>query len=251
MRTKRSRDWQAEQEAIKRRRADEERRIAIYKTLPRGPARTYAGSMVPLRSGGYVPNAVERKVNDINSTLYQVNTTGSVTLLCCPSLGSDMNNRIGRKIMLKSCYIRGRVYLESITAAQNNPQQARMMIVYDQQPNGVAPAITDLLVESLPTSQLNLNNRDRFKILCDKEYVFDWSIYSNTATQAVATAGRCIHLVKKYKKLNLETIFNAVNGGSIADIASGALFMVWIGSVVTGSTDCNAYVSTRVRYSDI
>lgn len=216
--------------------------------------RTYSGSMVPLRSGGYRPNRVERKVNDLTTATYQCNTTGSFTLLANPTLGSDFNNRIGRKVLLKSVYVRGRVVTETASAGTEAfvpAQQTRMILFIDMQPNGAAPAVTDLLVEALPSSQLNLNNRDRFKILTDRTYCFDpYYVDSSTATETFASAPNQIYNVKKYKKLNLEMIFNATNGGTIADINSGALYMFWIGSRASGATDANAIVSTRVRYAD-
>lgn len=221
-----------------------------------GPARVqYSGSMVPMRTGGYRPNRVERKVSDITTATYQVNTTGSITLLAVPVLGSDFNQRIGRKILLKSVYIRGFVATEPAlapTAATSAAaQQVRMMIVSDMQPNGSAPAITDILVAATASSQLNLNNRDRFRIITDKTYVLGPYNNVTTATQATQIAsGAQIINIKKYKKLNLEMIFNATNGGTIADIASGALFMVWIGSTAASGNDANAIVSTRVRYAD-
>lgn len=216
------------------------------------PQRTY-NSMVPLRTGGYTPNRTERKVNDINAAVYQVNTTGSLTLLANPALGSDFNNRIGRKITLSSFYIRGYIQSQKAGApASSTPtptQQARLIVFCDLQPNGAVPAVADLLVESNSMSQLNLNNRDRFKIYYDKEFIFDPFIYNTTATQAVASASRQAYNVKRFKRIKLETVFQA-NGGTIADISSGALYMLWIGSTATGVDDINAVVSTRVRYLD-
>jgi len=230
-------------------------RPSYYKGMPRfTPRVTYAGSLVPMRTGGYKTNTVERKVNDIGTATYQINTTGSITLLANPALGSDFNNRIGRKVVLKSVYIKGKIQTENslaTTAGDTVAQQGRFIIFCDMQPNGAAPAVTDLLVAALPSSQLNLNNRDRFKIYSDKEYVFDPYHVNITATTAYASTGRQIYNVKKYKKLNLEMIFNATNGGTIADINSGALYMLWIGDVAAGAnTDLNAIVSTRVRYAD-
>lgn len=217
------------------------------------PRRAYAGSMVPLRSGGYRPNVTERKVNDITTATYQANTTGSFTLLALPVTGADFNQRIGRKILLKSVYIRGRVAIEAaigLTVNSTSPQQGRMIIFADLQPNGAAPAVTDLLVEATPSSQLNLNNRDRFKVYSDQLFAFDAYLNSTTLNEARCAWNRTVYNIKKYKKINLETIFNATNGGTIADINSGALYMFWIGSVAAGTADINAILSTRVRYSD-
>lgn len=219
----------------------------------KAPRRAYSGSMVPLRTGGYRPNSVERKVADLVTATYQVNTSGSFTLLANPTLGSDFTNRIGRKIVLKSFYIRGYIAQEKALAeapAGAPAQYGRMIVFCDLQPNGAAPAVTDLLVEAKPQSQLNLNNRDRFVILTDKNYVLDPWFLSTTATQSYASCSNNIKLVKKYKKISVETIYNATNGGTIADINSGALYMFWIGDQNGVADDLNAIVSTRVRYID-
>lgn len=201
------------------------------------------------------PSFVERKVADLAVATYDANSTGVFTLLAVPVLGSDYNQRIGRKITLKSVYVRGYVGTQQAlqalaSAAPASAQQARMIILLDNQPNGAVPVSTDLLVSANPTSQLNLNNRDRFKILCDKTFVFDPIIYTTTATQAVASASRQIYNIKKYKKLNIESIFNATNGGTIADINSGALYMFWIGTAAAGNNDAYSQLSTRVRFVD-
>lgn len=196
----------------------------------------------------------ELKVFDVAATTVQVNTTGAFTLLAIPVLGSDFNNRIGRKVVLKSVYVRGFVCTEAangVTTTDNGVQMARMILFEDKQPNGAVPVTADLLVGATPVSHLNMNNRDRFRVLADKQFVFDPYHVSNTATQSFASSCNQIKGVKKFKKINIETIFNATNGGSIADINSGALYMFWIGSIAAGTnTDANAVVTTRVRYVD-
>jgi len=165
-----------------------------------------------------------------------------------------MNQRVGRKITIKSVYLRGFIgvekALQSSAAFANAAMHTRLIIFTDMQPNGAAPAMTDLLVTADSSSHLNINNRDRFKIHVDKEWVFDPYWYTTTATQAVASGGRQIWSIKKYKKLNQEVVFST-STGAIADITTGALYMFWIGTAASGSTDANAVVSTRVRYTDI
>lgn len=209
----------------------------------------------PLQTYGYRPNSVEKKVYDIANTATSVSTTGSITLLFLPALGSDMNNRIGRKTLIKSIYLRGYINLDAAQSGVSVPidsdaQMGRVMLVWDTQPNGAAPTITDILSTATPQSHLNINYRDRFKILMDKEFVFDAFYTINTASQALALSNRNIHAIKKYKKVNLETIFNATNGGTIADISSGALFLVTVGSVASGTNDITLNWTSRVRFTD-
>lgn len=194
----------------------------------------------------------ELKVSDITTAQYGVNTTGSFTLLHVPILGTDYTQRIGRKTVIKSVYIRGRVLIENaqvFTAATTCAvQQPRMILFWDMQPNAATPAVTDLLNTADSTSHLNLNNRDRFKIIKDKTFVFDPMLL--TAANAVAEWNRTVSDIKCYVKLRGEVIFNGTNGGTIADINSGALYMFWIGNVPTGANDSLAVLSTRVRFDD-
>lgn len=234
--------------------------VRAQSTRPRAsPAIRAFSRMAPLSTRGWRPfsrvmSNTELKVQDLAQATYQVNTTGSITLLAVPITGADFNARIGRKIKLKSLFIRGRIRLECTsspdTAVAVAAQQGRLMIVYDLQPNGVIAGITDILNTAEPASHLNLNNRDRFRILYDREFVFDPYVVDKTATASYSNAGRSIHNVKLYKKLNYDMIFNSVNGGTIADIASGALLMVWVGSAIAGTTDCLFIGGTRVRYAD-
>jgi len=219
----------------------------------KAPRRAYTNSLVPLASRGYRINNVESKVFDVDTATYAVNTTGSFTLLNSPIQGTDMLNRIGRKIVVTSVYVRGRVQLDAtgtLVANVSGSQLARMILFIDYQPNGNTPALTDVLKEANAMSQLKMNNRDRFKVIADKNYVFDGFVRVDTATQALAAFNRSIAFVKKYKKLALETIYNNGNAGTIADMNSGALYMLWVGDKAVGATDANAFISTRIRFKD-
>lgn len=214
--------------------------------------------MAPLAPRGfgsqnYVANR-ERKYYDIDNRTIDVNANGHFSLLSIPELGSDFDNRIGRKICNRSLYIRGKLAMEQANtpaAGTSAAQQARMIIFVDNQPNGAAPAITDLLKEAVPQSQLNANNRDRFRVIKDKTFVFDPFVIQTTPTQAFAVGNRSIYDLKIYKKLNIETIFNGTNGGTIGDINTGAVYMFWIGNAAAGTTDLNATLTSRIRFDDM
>jgi len=197
----------------------------------------------------------ERKVIDIPVGSVDVNTTGSFTLLNGCEQGSDYTDRIGRKIFMKSLFIRGMVSTQpslAPTAPQSAPSQtARMVILIDSQPNGSTPIVTDLLNTASPFSQLNLNNRDRFRILADETFVFGPLASSNTATQSWAYADQQAALVERYIKLRHETIFNSGNAGTIGDITTGSILMFVAQD--TGITVANPTLNfrARIRYTDI
>jgi len=211
----------------------------------------------PLSNRGFGSMAIlqnrEKKFYDNSSARYNAKASDPVIkLLFVPVLGSDYNNRIGRKTVMKSLYIRGHLRLKAAAnldhATPCPAQQARLIIFCDMQPNGATPNLTDLLTGADATYQLNPNNRDRFKIIKDKLYSFD--TYEVSTLNGWAQSGRTGYDIKIYKKLNMETIFNATNAGTIGDINTGALYMVWVGTVISNDSIPEAYVSTRVRFDD-
>jgi len=83
-------------------------------------------------------------------------------------------------------------------------------------------------------------------------YYLDPLYDDTTATSAVSAMGSTGRAIKIFKKCNLEVIFNATNGGTIADISSGALLLVTFGNVASGTrTDANFSLGTRVRFVDV
>lgn len=223
------------------------RKAAAAAAITRARATIIASRRAPLRTGGFFgvrkrASRDEQNAIDVDTALYEAITTGSVTLLNGVAQGDDFTNRTGRKITMKSLYIRGVVKNFDTTSG---PTLGRMLIVYDKQANAAAPTVADILKEATSTSQFNLNNRDRFSIIMDKQ----WAVgcIDTTATQSFA-AGPICHEYKLYKKLNLDTIFNGT-GATIASIATGSIYMVIIGDVTT-TQGCYFRLSSRIRFTD-
>ena len=157
---------------------------------------------------------MEAKVVDTDPANYSMDTTGSITLINGVATGSDFTDRIGRKIILKSVYVRGII---KPVDSQTNDALCRMMVVYDMQANGAAPAITDILKSATSQSQLNMNNRDRFKIIFDKVVALGARDIASGYTGLVNVVP-----IKKYKKLRHETVFSGTLS-TIGSISTGAL----------------------------
>lgn len=226
-------------------------------------------SGAPLANRGFKPITPlnkERKYFDTPSQTWVCNTDSTFVLLNVPQRGADYNQRIGRKITVRSIYARGSVYIQpaenaELQAAVNvisKPQVVRMIIFIDAQPNGVAPVRADVLTEAEPSSQLNPNNRDRFKIIKDKLFAFDPYYLTNAVAAPGAgvlaanmSFGRTIYTVKAYKKTNIETIYNENNNGTIGDINTNALYVMFIGSHANAATlEAKAHLSFRLRFDD-
>lgn len=212
--------------------------------------------LAPLASRGFfAPRSfgrAERKVFDVTTGTIDVLTLGSIVELCIPQLGSDFTQRIGRKILMKSLYLR---YMVGVKEAFNMtvgstiaPGLCRLIVFVDYQPNGAVPTVTDLLAGTSPLAQLNLNNRDRFKILRDITHTFD--AFQLLAANASPAWCKTITCNEVYKKINVECIFNATSGGTVADINSGALYTLFISTNPGGGTHYQYSMTSRVRYTD-
>jgi len=250
---KRGRSWDASKGGFqKRRRLYPKQPMPVTITGPSIRTRPY----VPLATRGYRPNAIEKKVYDVGPSTKACNATGTVTAMFIPTLGSDMQNRIGRKTCIKKIFLRGFITLEAASdtlgACNAESQAARVMMVWDSQPNGAIAAIADILKDpaSATESQLNIDNRDRFKVIWEKNFVFDPFILPGGTVNA-GVSNRTCYFFKKFKRVNLETIFNNTNGGTIADISSGALLLVTVGTVAAGADlNSNLFFTHRTRFAD-
>lgn len=195
----------------------------------------------------------EKKYVDVDTAVYQINTTGSITLLNGMIRGTDAAaNRIGRKVTLTKLFIRGYCSSENSQAVGTTTvsisQLARCLVIYDRQTNAATPALLDILKEARPESQLNINNRERFTVLLDWQTCFGPCQVSNST---FATSESSVKEFKEFRSLRLPMQFNATNAGDVTDINSGAIFMVWVGNVAAGTgTDGNARLTTRITYLD-
>jgi len=228
--------------------------IAAERAAQRMNMRDDTRAMVPSYVGnlpvGGGSGLVEKKVVDINAATYLIENTGTIlTLLNGTVPGSQNFNRIGRKIALSSLQIRGFVRQADNTVAA---RQVRMIIVYDKQANASAPTFANVIssqniggtVSSTCTDMVNLDNRDRFRIIRDRTFVFG-------DINAAWAAGSNVEDVDMYIKLgDLPTIYNAGSAGTIGDIQSGSLYVFWI-STQANSTGSAAEVSYRLRFKDL
>lgn len=184
------------------------------------------------------------------------NATGGVQVLNNVSPGTDVNNRVGDRISMKSIEFRMYIaYLSNVGTLGG--EDGRFMIVYDRQPvPGTTPAITTILQNTTGTTAAygfpNPDNKGRFVILHDS---FFSSADSQKATSAIVPfqaqgvsdgGGFKPHIHKYIKLRNAQTIFER---GS-TNIHTGALYAVTLGSAAAGSEQFEAYITTRVTYTD-
>lgn len=186
----------------------------------------------------YLEAKMEKKNFDTLSTALIVagQTTATVVQIFTPDQGTAPTERIGRRSTMKSLSYK---FAASYTATTAGSSPIRMMIVYDRQPNAATPATTQIVTVDQITSPLNLINSRRFKIIVDE------------CIEGLSAQGPQSFFVTGYRKLNnLETEFNDVNGGTIADITTGSMIMlVWQnGNIITASPTNACFI--RIRFTD-
>jgi len=206
-----------------------------------------------------VSHRPEVKCLDIPQASYVLNSTGAVTGLNFIRAGTSFFNRVGRKIEMKSLHLKLFVNPLRTAAFQD---YVRVMVVYDAQTNGAAPAISDILQDTdqagtNATNQYcgpNLNNRDRFRVLCDYKIV----IPSVTSTAGVITnlgpvdpVAPAFDIERFIKLKGLITQYKADSAPAvIGDIATGGLFLVTYGGNTAGTEGWQATGTLRLRYND-
>jgi len=152
--------------------------------------------------------------------------------------GATVYNRIGSKIMMKSCRIRFNLSMLA------NPALAflRIAVVYDRQPNGAFPAIADVFGDSVTgtvnaNSPLNIANVRRFTPIRDQVVTFD-------------TAADLSKHIDWYMPLRALTEFKA-SAGNIGDITTGSLLLIMASQSHTSAPMFyTGAICSRLRYDD-
>lgn len=200
-------------------------------------------SQQAMRTGGWAEPTARGELKFIDhssgtQTVASLNNTWSAgVLLNGLTPGSGAENRIGRKIIMKSLLLR---YSIQVISHSQGSSRFRILVVYDKQANATAPGINDILAYNAFLSPNNLSNRDRFVTLAD-EY-----------TDICGTFGECDDPdgMLKFKKLNLETIFNAGTAGTVADITSGSIYIFFCQSGSLAFTSATLNFQSRIRFID-
>ncbi len=206
--------------------------------------------------GTWSRGAGEKKVIDTNVLNKPCDTTGTVTLVNSCDVGAQYTHRIGRKIYMDSVSIRGTIKpIDAVgNGANSTSTYCRVMLIWDKQPNGALASVNDILSVANSISFQNLDNRDRFKVLMNKNFITGPLFVDTTATQTWAidtTPSRYIDYYKslRKKKWRLHTIFDGTGGG-VADISTGALLVVTIGDSAA-NIGGEADMRVRVRFTEI
>lgn len=150
--------------------------------------------------------------------------------------GTTATTRLGRRIVMKSLFIRATIRLAATTAGEST---VRFLVVYDKQTNAVAANNADVFeVPANIMSPMNLGNSNRFKVLCDK------------VIPCLGATGPSSIVFQKYIKMNHPVEFNSGSAGTVGDIQTGSVYAYCgqDGGLITAAPVTTAY--TRIRFSD-
>lgn len=182
----------------------------------------------------------ELKFHDIDVDDSAIATTGTILNSGSVNLiaqGTEEDQRIGRKVVIKSINWRGTLVVPSSSAASTVPlgitDTVRIIMYIDKQCNGATATVTDILATANYQSFNNLSNKERFRTLFDR--TFDCMPSGIGGDGTTNTAGASAQSFSFYHKCNLPIEFSAT-AGALTEIRSnniGVLAISRDGSTVT------------------
>lgn len=177
--------------------------------------------------------------------------------LFAPTVGSGLNQRVGRKVRVYKIKIRGYVQCtpQSAQTVGDGNAQIRYGLVLDKQTNAAQMTTAALFngasaAQSCISSFQNPNSFGRFAVLKDKVFAIqNLNITGSPTTGDLVQQGfmrpfKITHVFKKPLTVN----FNATNGGTVADIVDNS-FHFFIGTNLADYAPGCAYYS-RVAYKE-
>lgn len=195
-----------------------------------------------IRTGGWGGTPGRRGelkyVDAANDVTFAV--AGTLILLNGIAPGTGASQRIGKKVTMKSLQFRAAIN-SGDTGAVPFRGMVRLLWIYDKQANATAPTSAQILESAQAASPMNMDNRDRFVVLTDKQYAVDQS------------GGHQSVQMKFFKKMNLQTVFNAGATGAIGDITTGSVYLIILADNGGPTASTNLPVISyynRIRYED-
>jgi len=184
----------------------------------------------------------------------------SIDTLFAPTVGSAINQRVGREVKVHKIKVRGivQVPIQGSVAAGDTPCNVRLILYQDMQTNAAQAQGEQLMRDPTTASALvvntvfqSLDNFGRFRVLKDKNMAFQ---NPNIANDTGSTGGivqqgliRTFKMNVKFRK-PVSVRFNAVSGGTIADIVDNSFHI--IGQCSSASLAPAVAYNCRVCYKE-
>lgn len=225
-----------------------ESRSAVVQTARRAAQRELANT----RTGGLL--GIEEKFVDFANTgtfvagiaAGEIDPAANISSLSVMAQGDGESQRDGRKVTLKSIYIKGYVY-NTLKTDQTDALPERTVcvaLVHDKQTNGAqleAEHVYDDGATYKTLAHRNLQYSSRFNVLWKKIFVLRYNnFFTDGANTATLRGGRQKFVI--YKKLNIPVTFSGTTA-DIANVQDNSLHLIgW------GTTDVDYEYEARLRF---
>lgn len=194
----------------------------------------------------YIPRALpgEKKNLDVLNSAHVVAAQATSVLFLMNGCddGTTSTTRIGRRISMQNLHIR---WSGSLAATSAGASPLRLVVIYDKQPNAAAPVATDVFQIDQISSEMNLSNSRRFKVIVDENI-------ECVGSQGPAAWSRVIwrDFTAKGTQPGLAVEFNDASTATITSITTGSLYaFVWQNGNIITAAPTNALYS-RIRFVD-
>jgi len=177
------------------------------------------------------------KFIDSPNAIFNMSVVGSLGHINPIATGSLLNQREGSRVSLCGVQIRG--YAQ---AAAGPLAIGCLVLVWDRQPQGAVPLITDIYTAVTPTSYQVTGTRDRFHILGRWDFKFVGGGVAPTNESALQQIQYSVNFRK-------DNVYDNTGVGAIASVTTGALYLMSMGDQA-GPGNPFALVSTRVLFGD-
>lgn len=145
--------------------------------------------------------------------------------------------RIGNKVVIKSVQVTAHFNVLAVA----NSGSIRAMLVYDRQPNGAFPILTDIIIAqpagaASPLSGINIANKSRFQMVRDQYF-------------CINGGGESSKTLSMYCKGRWEVEYGA-NAGNIGDFRTGAMYFIAFYLTAIAVAPTLSFLHVRNRYYD-
>ncbi len=229
---------------------------------PRGSRRGYYGTK--MRNNRFLKLGYhERKHLDVQFTKTVDDLATNVLLINTIGQGSSDSQRIGKKTRIVSIHVRAELKRNTDLTTGTGEDQAvdretnRILLVWDKQPNGAKPTVDDIIRIQTGYNGYafnNMDNRMRFNVIKDWQLCTGgYQLRTNASTLGQGfyySGGPEIHCLEFYKEVDYVTGWGGV-GNQIADIKTGALFLVFTNARATADPSLIKLIGQcRIRFVD-
>jgi len=180
--------------------------------------------------------------------------------LCSPTIGSNIDQRIGRAIKICKVWVRCQLELLADSDSASPPgQTCRVQLVLDRQTNGAQMNPSALNLDAAGAGHVfatlasftNPNGFGRFQVLCDHLVAFNYKTLGPFPSPTRAAAGntKCFNMEYEFPE-GLVVHFNSTAGGTVTSIIDNSLHVV-AAQTDTSNWSLHFSYACRVMFYDL